>query len=147
MRRREFIAGLGSAAAWPVVARAQQPTMPVIGFLSSASPGPYGGRLRAFRQGLSETGFVEGQNVAIEYRWAGGQYNQLPSLVADLVRRQVAIIFASGGTVSGLAALVTSFNRPGGNVTGVSFLANAWRRRSWAFCMSWCRQPRLSRCS
>jgi putative tryptophan/tyrosine transport system substrate-binding protein len=140
MRRREFIAGLGSAAAWPVVAGAQQPPVPIIGFLSSGSPGPFAQLLAAFHQGLKDGGYVEGQNVAIEYRWAEGHYDRLSTLAADLVRRQVAVLATTGGTVSARAAkaatttiptlfvaadpvrdgLVASLNRPGGNVTGVS---------------------------
>ena len=146
MRRRTFIVGLGGAAAWPMVARAQQPGTPVIGFLSSGQPELNARQLDAFRSGLNEMGFNEGHNLFIEYRWAAGHHDRLPALATELVKRQVAVIASTGGNVTALAAkaatrsipivftmgddpvrlgLVPSLSQPDGNLTGASFYTAA----------------------
>src|SRR3981081_3726391 len=146
VRRREFIALAGGAAAWPLAARAKQPTMPVIGFLSARSPDDTMHLLAGFRQGLADGGFIERQNVTIEYRWAEGQYERLPALAAEIARRPVDVIVATGGEPAALAAkaatailqmvfatggdpvkagLVASYSRPGGNATGMNILTRS----------------------
>src|SRR5258708_15532901 len=144
MKRREFITLIGSTVAWPLAARAQQLAMPVIGFLNSGSADTYSDRVVAFREGLSELGYVEGQTVTVEYRWALGLYDRLAGLAAELARRPVSVLVATGGEPAALAAkvatstipivfatggdpvklgLVVSYNRPGGNATGTNILA------------------------
>ena len=147
MKRRRFLQAVGGGTmVWPVTALAQQPAVPLIGYLSSRSPGDAAGVVAAFHRGLAETGYIQGRNLIIEYRWAEGRYDRLPALAAELIDRRVAVIVATGGSVSGLAAkaltktipivfssggdavklgLVSSLSRPGGNVTGVNLIFGA----------------------
>jgi putative tryptophan/tyrosine transport system substrate-binding protein len=167
--RREFVATLGSAAVLmlrPLAARAQQPAMPVIGFFRSSSLADSARLVTAFRQGLKEAGFVEGQNFAIEFRWADDQIDRVPALAAELIHLPVAvmvgnlapslaakaatatvpIVFVTGGDPV-RDGMVTSMNRPGGNVTGVSFLTGEVGRSDWSCCASLCPRRRQSECS
>ena len=154
MRRRDALAWIGSAAAWTLPLRAQTAALPVIGYLAPEAPGPFESRLKAFRQGLADLGYIEGRNVAIEYRWAEGRYDRLPALAADLAGRQVAVLVAAGGAPAALAAkaatktitivfemggdpvalgVVDSLSRPGGNLTGVSSLSVEVSRKRLEF--------------
>jgi putative tryptophan/tyrosine transport system substrate-binding protein len=164
--RRKFLATLlgGAAAAWPLMGRAQEPAMPVIGYLNSGSPESDTARLTGLRRGLNESGYVEGRNLVIEYRWAGNQADRLPALAADLVRLRVAVIVAAGppSTFAAKAAttsipivfgvgadpvplgLVTSLNRPGGNLTGFNAYSGETGAKDSRCCTSWSPAPRRS---
>ena len=166
MRRREFIAIVGSAAfGWPLAVRAQQPAIPAIGFLSGRSPGESAAVEAAFRKGLSETGFVEGRNLYIAFRWAEGQYDRLPALAADPAGQQVAVIAATGGAPPAAkaatasipivfvmgegdpvkAGLVASLNRPGGNITGISPITSVLGPKRLQLIARGCAQSRPNR--
>ena len=158
MRRREFLGAVGGlAAVWPLAARAQQPAVPVVGVLDGGGAADSIGHLVAFRQGLAEVGYVEGQNVVLEYRWAEGRYERFPKFAAELVRHQVSAIAIPTSTPASLAAkaatttipivfsvgddpvklgLVASLARPGGNATVSIFSSLSWRQRGWDCCMS-----------
>ena len=166
MKRRAFITLLGGATVWPLAARAQPPRMPVVGVLDGGSAEK---RLVVpFLQGLAEVGYVEGQNVTLEYRWAEGRYDRLPELAADLVRHRVSLIAVPTSTPASLAAkattttipivfsvgddpvrlgLVASLARPGGNATGVNFFVAELTAKRWDCCMSWCLEQRVLLCS
>jgi putative ABC transport system substrate-binding protein len=164
VRRREFITLLGGTAAWPFAARAQQSAMLVIGFLGAGTREPLRQQIAAFLEGLKESGYVEGQNVAVEYRFAEGQFDRFPALASDLARSQVAVLFVASNagalaakqatsaipivfSVGGdpvASGLVPSLNRPGGNLTGVYQFAGGWRRSGSDCCMKWFPRPRSS---
>jgi putative ABC transport system substrate-binding protein len=167
MRRRELISLLGGAATWPLAARAQQPTMPVIGFLGPSSPDTFADRLRGLRQGLKETGYVEGENVTIVYRFAENRNDRLPELAADLIRQQVAVITTAGDDVaiaakaatttvplfsssaktrSGLVLSLASPSRAATRQESI-FWGVSWWQSGWESCVSWCRQRLALPCS